>query len=75
MNITIRNLQEAIFRRFKARAAEENMKLGDALTQAMEMWLRRKDKVQKSKFTDIPTFSWGKGTEHSSSDIDKVLYG
>ncbi len=56
VNITIRNLQEVVFRRFKAKAAEENMKLGDALTQAMMMWVKSKEKRHKDKFIDIPSF-------------------
>jgi len=75
MNITIRNLQESTFRKLKAKAAEEDMKIGDALTQAIELWVKTQSKRPKGKFTDIPTFNWGKGTEHSSTEIDKILYG
>ncbi len=75
MNITIRDLQESIFRRFKAKAAEEGMKLGDAMTQAMELWLRENNLKPKGKLTDLTPFHWGKGTEKTSVEIDKILYG
>ncbi len=75
MNITIRNLQETIFRRFKARAVEEDMKLGDALTQAMEMWLGMRKEKPKHKLTGLPMSDWGKGNEHVSKNVDKILYG
>lgn len=76
MNITIRGLQESIFRKFKAKAVEEDMKLGDALSQAMEAWLK-KGKAQKpqGKLSNIPITHWGKGTEHSSHEIDTIIYG
>jgi hypothetical protein len=75
MNITIRGLQEVIFRKFKSKAAEEDMKLGEALTQAMELWLKEGKNKPMAKFTDIPTFKWGKGTEKSSLEVDKIIYG
>ncbi len=75
MNITIRGLQESIFRKFKSKAAEEDMKLGDALTQAMELWIKESGRKPRAKFTDVPTFNWGKGTEKSSMEVDKILYG
>jgi hypothetical protein len=76
MNITIRNLQDSIFRQFKAKAVEENMKLGDALTQAMESWLKEKKRTKpKGKLSDLPSWDWGPGTENSSQEIDKIVYG
>ena len=76
MNITIRGLQESIFRKFKAKAAEDNMKLGDALSQAMEAWLKKeKNLKQKGRLSDLKITDWGKGTEHSSEEIDTITYG
>ncbi len=76
MNITIRGLQETIFRKFKARAAEENVTLGDALSQAMEAWLKReKTGAPTARLADLKITNWGKGTERSSEEIDKVVYG
>jgi hypothetical protein len=75
MNITIRDLDEKVFRRFKAKAVEEGMKLGEALTQAMELWIKQKSTKPIKSLLDIKPFNWGKGTEKVSTEIDKILYG
>lgn len=75
VNITIRDLQDGVFRQFKAKAVEEDMKLGDALTQAMQLWMKERKIKKKLRFTDIPTSHWGPGTEKTSQEIDKILYG
>jgi hypothetical protein len=76
MNITIRGLQETVFRKFKAKAAEENVTLGDALSQAMEAWLKKgRTGAPRAKLADLKITNWGKGTERSSEEIDKVVYG
>ncbi len=75
MNLTIRRLDEGVFRKFKAKAAEEGMKLGQALTQAMEAWIRQSPRARSIKLTDIETSNWGKGSESTSLDIDEILYG
>lgn len=75
MNLTIRGLNDRVYRRFKARAVEEGMKMGDAVAQAMELWIRETKKDPNLRLTDIETFNWGKGTERTSSEIDELLYG
>lgn len=75
MNITIRGLDEGVFRRFKAKAVEEGMKLGEALTQAMEMWVRQRSLKPKASLMDIRPFNWGEGTEKVSIEIDQIIYG
>jgi hypothetical protein len=75
MNLTVRELDEAVFRKFKARAVEEGMKLGEALTQAMEMWIKLSKVRKKGSLLDLETFNWGKGTEKVSAEIDTITYG
>ncbi len=76
MNITIRGLQDSIFRKFKAKAVEEDMKLGDALSQAMEAWLKRgRTQTSKGKLSNLKITHWGKGTENSSEEVDTIVYG
>ncbi len=76
MNVTVRDLDETVYRRFKARAVEEGMKLGEALTQAMEMWVKQRVADKRSvRFMDIKPFNWGVGTEKTSVEVDQVLYG
>ncbi|MEM3085387.1 MAG: hypothetical protein QXU32_13280 [Nitrososphaerales archaeon] len=75
--ITVRDVDEEILREFKARATKEKMKMGKALTQAMKRWLREKEKttVDPKILLRAKPFDWGKGTERTSKEIDKILYG
>ena len=74
MNVTIRGVDEAVYRRFKAKAIEEGMKLGEALTQAMELWIRQRSIKPTKSLLEIKPFDWGRGTEKSSIEIDKIIY-
>jgi hypothetical protein len=75
MNITIRDLNESLFRKFKSTAVEDGIKLGAALNQAMHLWIEKNQNKPKGKLGDIKTSDWGKGSENASADIDYVLYG
>jgi len=75
MNLTIRSLNESVFRKFKARAVEEGMKLGEALTQAMHIWIKQSTNKPEGSLLDLETFDWGKGTEKISAKIDEIMYG
>ena len=75
MNLTIRGLNESVFRKFKAKAVEEGMKLGEALTQAMDIWIRQIADKPELSILNLEAFDWGKGTEKVSVEIDKVIYG
>jgi len=75
MNITVRDLDEMVFKRFKAKTVEKGMKLGEALTQAMQMWIKRRSVKRRAYLTDIEPFNWGEGTEKTSVVIDQILYG
>lgn len=75
MDITMRGLQGGIFRKFKAKAAEEKIKLGDALSQAMNLWLKKERKKSKAKLSDLKITNWGPGTENSSEEVDTIVYG
>jgi hypothetical protein len=74
MNVTIRDLDEVTFKKFKAKAIEEGMKLGEAMTQAMALWIKQRNIKQKASLLDVKPFNWGKGTEKTSIEIDKILY-
>jgi hypothetical protein len=75
VNITIRGLDEAVFRRFKAKAIEEGMRLGEAVTQAMEIWIKRRRAKGRASLLEMEPLDWGAGTERLSIEIDRVLYG
>ena len=34
-----------------------------------------KNLIKKDKFTGLKPINWGKGTEHVSEEVDKILYG
>jgi hypothetical protein len=75
LNITIRDLSEAVFRKFKAKAVEEGMKLGEAITQAMEMWIKQRTTEPPLGLLQIKTSNWGECTERASIEVDRVLHG
>lgn len=76
MNITIRDVDEPVFRKFKAESVRKRMKLGNALTNAMMTWLEKEQGKKKVKkhFLDLKPFDWGEGTERSSVEVDEILY-
>jgi hypothetical protein len=75
--IAVRDVDENVYRKFKARAVSERLKLGVALTKAMKEWLEenRKKSEKRQKGPKLKPFNWGPGTEHTSSEIDRILYG
>ena len=77
VNITIRSVAEDALRELKAEAAREKKKLGQAASEAFIYWAhhRKLHQKKKSRFTDLKPVHFGSGTKHSSTDIDKVLYG
>jgi len=75
VNVTIRGLDESVYRRFKAKAVEEGLKIGEALTQAMRVWMEQRGGRPRARLLDIRPFDWGEGTEKASTEIDKIVYG
>lgn len=77
MNISIRDVNPEIFRRLKAEAVKEGIKVGSALTQAVQSWLKGKEATKKKKrsFFDMKPWDWGPGNERVSVEIDEILYG
>jgi hypothetical protein len=75
--IAIRDVDEEILRKFRAKTIEENMKMGEALTLAMKRWIeeRKKRRVNPKYLLEVKPFDWGKGSERTSVEIDEILYG
>jgi len=71
VQITVRDVNPAVFQEFKASAVRKGLKLGSALSLAMEKFLSQEPKL---RFTSLKPISWGPGTEHVSEDVDKILY-
>lgn len=74
MQVSIKNVDERIFREFKAESIRDGLKVGKALTLAMQMMLEKSEKKPKLRFLDLKPKNLGKGTEKLSEDIDKILY-
>jgi len=76
MNITIRNISRKVYQEFKAEAARRNLKIGEALTLAMQEFIKNeKKKGSNLSILDFEPFDWGEGTETVSEDVDTILYG
>ena len=72
--ICVRDVDPDIFRSFKSQSHQRGMTLGQALTAAIQHWTE--EHRPKKRFLEFkPSKGWGKGTEKSSTEIDRVLYG
>jgi len=45
-----------------------------AITLAMHAWLAKTNKKHKMSLLDYKATQWGKGTEKTSEEIDRILY-
>ncbi len=73
MQLSVRDVDEKIFREFKAEAARERLPIGKALTLAMGFWLQESKPLKN--LLDLKAVNLGKGSEKLSEEIDKTLYG
>ena len=74
MQVSIKDVDENIFREFKAESVREGLKIGKALTLAMRLMLEKMEKKPKMRFLDLKPKDWGRGTERISEEIDTILY-
>lgn len=74
MQVSIKDVDENVFREFKAESVRGGLKIGKALTLAMQMMLKKSEKKPKMRFLDLKPKDWGKGTEMVSEEIDRILY-
>ena len=75
----IRDLDEETFRKLRAVAIEENIRVGDAVNAAMKKWLaekgKRKNKVDNRFLLEITGLIKTKEKVKWSEEVDKTLYG
>lgn len=74
VQISIKNVEDKVFREFKAEATKEGMNIGKSLTLAMKLWIQEKQKKSKKSLLDFKPREWGKGTERVSEEIDSWAY-
>ena len=73
MDVSVREVEEGVFRDFRAKATSKGLKTGTALTQAMKEWSSKSEKAPKRSFFDLKPFH-GKNSD-LSENVDKYLYG
>jgi len=80
-NATFRNVDDRLLCEFKTEAVRKKMKMGQAINDAIELWLYAKRKkidlkaVEKDPFWQELHKSTDLGRETSSDTIDRELYG
>lgn len=74
MQVSIKNVDEQIFREFRAESVREKMAVGKVLTLAMKNWMEKRQKKPKISLLHLKATNWGKGTERLSEESDSVLY-
>ncbi len=74
MTISVRNVDDALFKEFKIAAARRDKNVGQAMNEAMRGWLDQQE-GKTIPITRMRTFDFGKGTERLSQEIDETLYG
>jgi plasmid stability protein len=75
VDATIRNLDEEAYRLLKARAAVEGKTVGEALSEAIRVYLAQSRRGKSRSFRDVKVRDFGPGSERLSGEIDRVLYG
>ncbi len=75
IQISVRDVNREIFNEFKAKTVKNGMTLGQALNLAMIEWLDEEKEIPKKSLLKMKIWNWGKGTEKTSEEIDKILYG
>lgn len=76
MDMTIRNLDKNAYRALKARAALAGKTMGEAVSEAIRVYLARPDVLPKhASLRDLTPQPYPEGTERLSEQIDAVVYG
>lgn len=73
MQLSVRDVDGKVFKNFKVEVTKEGLTIGKAITMALDQWVENKRKNEN--FLDLKPIDWGKGTEKTSEEIDKILYG
>lgn len=77
-NVMFKNIDEKILREFKSEAVLEGKTFGQALVEALLTWLEQRQllrKKKKMKLSDLKPIDFGPGSERTSLEVDKIVYG
>lgn len=74
MDTTIRNLDADLYRRLRARAALNTMTVGEAISEAMRLYLARPEISKTGSLRDIAPGPFPDGNEQLSEQIDTIVY-
>ncbi|MBI2110171.1 hypothetical protein HYT51_00105 [Candidatus Woesearchaeota archaeon] len=74
MQVSVKNVEDSVFREFKSESVRERLPMGKALTLAMKAWLDHKQRKPQLHFLNLQPKKWKRGTEYTSEEIDKILY-
>jgi len=76
--LTVRDVDGDAWRKFRARTSEEGLKAGEALTQAMRLWIKERETGEKpnpKNLLRIKPVKVGTKKVRWSEEIDQTLYG
>ncbi|HIH17518.1 MAG TPA: hypothetical protein HA282_04100 [Nanoarchaeota archaeon] len=76
--LTVRNVDEEIYRKFRERALAEKMKIGRALAEAMNLWVefgRKEVEKDPKNLIRITGIIKTKKKVRWSEEVDEILYG
>jgi septin family protein len=75
--LVVRKTNKEIYKRFRQKALEENMNVGEALNQAMKYWLAKEKhkKLDVRRMLKLNGLIKKNNTVKWSEEIDELLYG
>ncbi len=76
MDTTIRNLDQASYRKIKARAALQGRSVGEVINDAIRSYLARPDGVSRTgSLLDLLPEAYPDGCDRLSEEVDAIVYG
>ena len=76
--LTVRDVDEEVYRKFRERALAEKMKIGRAVAEAMKLWIefgRKEVEKDPKKLIRITGIIKTKKQVRWSEEVDEILYG
>lgn len=77
--LTVRDVDKTIWRKFRAKTEEEGLRTGEALNEALGIWIKEKERGRKRpdprNFLKVEGIIRARRHAKWSEEVDKVLYG